>query len=72
MSAMKKKGLELKDLTPQELQDKLQEERSTLTKLRFNHTVSPVENPMQLRQKRKDVARILTELRKRELNNQSK
>lgn len=72
MSAMKKKGLELKDLTVQELQDKLQDERSALTKLRFNHTVSPVENPMQLRGKRKDVARILTELRKRELNEQSK
>ncbi len=66
---MKKKGLELKDLTVQELQDKLQEERSGLTKLRFNHTVSPIENPMQLRSKRKEVARILTELRKRELAN---
>jgi large subunit ribosomal protein L29 len=58
----------LKDLTVPELQDKLQEER-TLTKLRFNHAVSPVESPMQLRSKRKDVARILTELRKRELAN---
>jgi large subunit ribosomal protein L29 len=69
---MKKKGQELNDLTVQELQDKLQEERGTLTKLRFSHTVSPIESPVQLRQKRKDVARILTELRKRELNNTSK
>ena len=69
---MKKKGLELKDLTVAELQDKLQDERSNLTKLRFNHTVSPIESPMQLRHKRKDVARILTELRKREINDQSK
>ena len=66
---MKKKGIELKDLTVQELQDKLQEERSALTKLRFNHTVSPIESPALLRTKRKDVARILTELRKRELAN---
>lgn len=66
---MKKNGLELNDLTVQELQDKLQEERGALTKLRFNHTVSPIENPMQLRSKRKEVARILTELRKRELAN---
>ena len=64
---MKKKGLELNDLTLQELQDKLQEERKGLDKVRFSHTVSPVENPMQLRTKRKAVARILTELRKREL-----
>jgi large subunit ribosomal protein L29 len=69
---MKNKGTELKDLTVVELQDKLQEERSGLTKLRFAHTVSPVESPAQLRSKRKDVARILTELRKRELNTTSK
>ena len=66
---MKKKGLDLKDLSVQELQDKLQEERSALTKLRFNHTVSPIESPMQLRAKRKSVARILTELRQRTLAN---
>lgn len=69
---MKKIGTELKDLTVPELQDKLQETRATLSKLRFNHTVSPIESPVELRNKRKDVARILTELRKRELqaNNQ--
>lgn len=65
---MKKKGLDLNDLTVQELQDKLQEERNSLTRLRFSHTVSPIENPMQLRSKRKEVARIYTELRKRELS----
>lgn len=64
---MKKKGTDLKDLTTQELQDKLQEERGALTRLRFNHTVSPIESPMQLRTKRRDVARILTELRRREM-----
>ena len=66
---MKKKGTELKDLTVAELNDKLQEERSSLTKLRFAHTVSPIESPVQLRTKRNEVARILTELRKRELVN---
>ena len=69
---MKQKGLDLKDLTEQELQDKLREERASLTKLRFSHTVSPIESPVQLRHKRKDVARVLTEIRKRALNNQSK
>lgn len=66
---MKKKGTELKDLTVAELQDKLQEERSGLSKLRFAHAVSPVESPVQLRTKRKEVARILTEMRKREIAN---
>ncbi|HMC98257.1 MAG TPA: 50S ribosomal protein L29 [Flavobacteriales bacterium] len=69
---MKKKGTELNDLTLVELQDKLKEERSALTKLRFSHTVSPIESPMRLRSKRKEVARILTELRQRELANTAK
>ncbi len=66
---MKTKGTDLKDLTLVELQDKLQDSRSTLNKLRFNHAVSPIDSPMQLRTKKKEVARILTELRKRELAN---
>jgi len=66
---MKTKGTELKDLTVQELQDKLREERGALSKLRFNHTVSPIESPMQLRHKRKDVSRVMTELRRREIEN---
>ena len=64
---MKTKGTDLKDLTLVELQDKLQDSRGTLNKLRFNHAVSPIDSPMQLRSKKKEVARILTELRKREL-----
>lgn len=33
----------------------------------MNHTITPLENTMQIRAKRKDIARMLTELRKREL-----
>ncbi|MEO7081976.1 MAG: 50S ribosomal protein L29 [Flavobacteriales bacterium] len=66
---MKKRKQELKDLTPLELQDKLEGERDALTKLRFNHAVSPVESPAQLRITRKSVARILTEMRRREIAN---
>jgi len=66
---MKKRKQELKDLTPLELQDKLDTEREALTKLRFNHAVSPVESPAQLRSSRKNVARILTEMRRRAIAN---
>ncbi|MCC6541473.1 MAG: 50S ribosomal protein L29 [Flavobacteriales bacterium] len=66
-----KKRTDLKGLTEVELKDKLQEERTSLTKLRFAHTVSPIESPVQLRTKRKEVARILTELRMRELANKT-
>lgn len=66
---MKKKKQELKDLTALELQDKLQTEQDALNQLRFNHAVSPVESPAQLRGTRKSVARILTEMRRREIAN---
>ncbi len=61
------KAADLKELTVQELEDKLGDERETLAKLRFNHAVSDLENPMQLKHRKRDIARMLTELRKREL-----
>ena len=68
---MKKKNDSLKDLTELELQDKLQAGRETLAKLRFSHAVSPVDNPAQLRSGRKNVARILTEMRRRAIANKA-
>lgn len=61
------KAADLKELTVAELEDKLAEERATVAKLRFNHTVSDLENPAQLKYRKRDIARILTELRQRQL-----
>ncbi len=66
---MAKKQDNLKDLTELELKDKLSSERDNLSKLRFNHAVSPVESPAQLRSTRRSVARILTEMRRRAIAN---
>lgn len=55
------------EMTTEEIKDKLAEEAEMSSKLRINHTVSPLENPMQLRSRRKVVARLKTELKKREL-----
>lgn len=48
-----------------ELQDKLADETSALGKMRLNHSVSPLENPMQLRDKKRLIARLSTELTSR-------
>lgn len=56
---------DLKDLTEQELKDVLEDSRAEMNKMRFDHAISPLENPMQLRGKRKDIARMLTEVNKR-------
>tara|TARA_S200000501_G_C20379269_1_gene549754 strand:- start:229 stop:423 length:195 start_codon:yes stop_codon:yes gene_type:complete len=57
----------IKEMTTDELEVKLSEERAKLTKLNLAHAVSPIENPLQIRQMKKTVARILTEVRRRQL-----
>jgi len=60
----------VKEMTTQELKDALADERASLSKMRMAHTISPIENPMNLKYSRKSVARMLTELRRRELENE--
>jgi len=62
------KQSEVTQLTTDELLERIENEREALEKLQMSHTVSQLENPMILRQKRRDIARLSTELRNRELN----
>jgi large subunit ribosomal protein L29 len=50
-----------------DLKARVQEDELRLKKLEFAHAISPLENPMSIRDLRKDVARLKTEIRKREL-----
>lgn len=59
----------IKELSTIELKERLEEEEKHLTKLKLNHAVSPLENPNVIKEYRKTVARVKTELRKRELEN---
>lgn len=52
-------------LSDQELIDKVKEEKAALDKLKLNHNVSPIENPIKIRDNRKLVARLQTEATKR-------
>jgi large subunit ribosomal protein L29 len=63
------KNSELKSLTIDELRQKLDAEKESITKLRFAHTISPIENPMKIRETRKLIARIATILKQKELQN---
>lgn len=62
------KQKEIRELSTEELVERIQVESSALGSLKMNHSVTQLENPMQIRAKRKDVARMKTELRQRELN----
>ncbi|MCL8008437.1 50S ribosomal protein L29 [Gelidibacter japonicus] len=61
------KQSEIKQLSTAELQDKLGETKKSYADLNMAHAVSPLENPIQLRNVRRSVARIATELTKREV-----
>ena len=56
------KAQALTDIPLNELHDLLVTERERLVKMKMSHTVSPMENPMQIKFARKTVARIMTEL----------
>ena len=62
-----KKQESIKDLSIADLNERLEAARTQLVKLKLKHAVSPLENPNQIRATRKDIARYLTELRRREL-----
>lgn len=51
---------ELTSLSTEELNGKLVESRAKLAQLMVTHAISPLENPMEIRHLRRDVARILT------------
>ncbi|WP_323788245.1 50S ribosomal protein L29 [Psychroserpens sp.] len=61
------KQSEITQLSVTELQEKFSETKKSYADLKMAHAISPLENPIQLRNVRRSVARIATELTKREI-----
>ncbi|HPJ79310.1 MAG: 50S ribosomal protein L29 [Prolixibacteraceae bacterium] len=61
------KTSEIKELTSKEILERLQTEQENLVRLRLNHSVSPLDNPMKIRESRRNIARMKTILRSREV-----
>ena len=57
------KNTDIKKLSIDELNENIKVEGQKLQKLKFAHAISPIENPMQIRVTRKNVAKLQTELR---------
>jgi len=57
----------IKEMGTQDLRETLRENELTLTKKKISHKVAELENPIEIRKIRRTVARIQTELRKRQL-----
>jgi large subunit ribosomal protein L29 len=62
------KQSEIKELSTAELQEKLSDSKKSYADLKMTHAISPLENPIQLRSLRRAVARLATELTKRDIH----
>ena len=54
------KSAEIKELTVQELTERIESEKANLAQMKVQHAVSPVENPSIIKKSRRDIARMLT------------
>jgi len=61
------KQTEINQASTAELQERLAEAKKAYSDFKMAHTISPLENPIQLRSHRRSIARIATELTKREV-----
>jgi large subunit ribosomal protein L29 len=62
-----KKYLELQDYSDADLKSELENIETQYQKLQFDHTIRGLDNPLALREVRRDIARLKTEVRRREL-----
>ncbi|HJE38831.1 MAG: 50S ribosomal protein L29 [Candidatus Amulumruptor caecigallinarius] len=60
---------EIKEMATADLQARLVEMEKDYRQLKINHAISPVDNPAKITADRRDIARVKTELRMREINN---
>jgi large subunit ribosomal protein L29 len=62
------KSSEIRELSNQELLERIDNEKIALVRMKLNHAISPLENPQKIKESRRTVARLITEMRKREIN----
>ena len=65
------KTSEIRELSTPDLLERIDTEKNVLVRMKLNHAITPLDNPKKLRDARVTIARLLTELRKRELDKKS-
>ncbi|MDR3269847.1 MAG: 50S ribosomal protein L29 [Tannerella sp.] len=60
---------EIKELSTKEIEERIDAEKMSLDQKKINHSISPLDNPSQIKEQRKTIARLLTELHQRKQNN---
>jgi len=66
------KAKEIKELSTKEIAERIQTEQVSLQRFKFNHAISPLENPNKIRESKKIIARLKTEITARELKQKVK
>jgi large subunit ribosomal protein L29 len=61
------KASEINELTVKEIEERIDNEKNFLIKQKLNHAISPLDNPLKIRETKKTIARLLTILRKKTL-----
>ena len=59
---------EIRELSTQELNERIEADVTRYAQMKLNHAISPLENPSQIKDLRRSIARMKSELRSRELN----
>lgn len=62
------KAAEIRELTDKEIEERIDTEKTNLLKMKLNHSISPLDNPMKIKEARKNIARLKTILTERKLN----
>ena len=62
---------EIRSMSPEDLNKLLAEQKEELFRLRFQHSINQLDNPMKLVETKKTIARVLTVLREKELATQA-
>jgi large subunit ribosomal protein L29 len=62
---------EIRELSTPDLLERIDTEKTMLVRLKLNHAISPLDNPQKIKEARLTIARLMTELRSRELSKKS-
>jgi len=66
------KTSEIKELSTPDLLERIDTEKTMLVRMKLNHAITPLDNPQKIKQVKLTIARLLTEMRYREINEKSK
>jgi len=62
------KTSEIQELSKAEILERIQTDQDSLTRMKMNHAITPLENPQVIVRVRKNIARLKTILHQREIN----